>query len=67
MIRSLHSRILQELLLAHRQELINAIISGGVDYPMYRQCVGQIQGVDTALKLSEDADISITGGEQGAA
>ena len=62
MIRSLHARMLHDLLLERRQKIIEAIISGNADYAGYRQLVGEVQGIDDALKLSEDADVSISGG-----
>lgn len=62
MIRSLHARTLLDLLLDRRQKVIDAIVSGANDYASYRQLVGEVQGIDDAIKLSEQADTDITNG-----
>jgi hypothetical protein len=65
-IRSHHARVFHELMIEHRKQMVDAIINGGIDYPMYRQIVGSIQGIDDALRISEQADINISGGQNAA-
>ncbi len=63
-IKSHHSRVFERLAAEHRMDLIDALIGGAVvDFPMYRQIVGQLQGLDDALKLSEQADFELSGDE----
>lgn len=37
------------------------MISGAPDYPAYRQLVGELQGLNDALRLSEEADFKLSG------
>lgn len=63
-IKSQHSRIFEHRLAEHRQALTDSLASGvPADYPAYRQLVGQIQGIDDALKISAEADFTISGDE----
>lgn len=61
-IKSQHSRLFEQRLAEHRLALVESM-SGGVptDYPAYRQLVGQIQGVDVALRISQEADAILSG------
>ncbi len=63
-IKSQHSRLFEQLLSAHREALIGSLATGvPQDYPAYRQLVGQIQGIDDALKFSQEADSTLSGDE----
>lgn len=63
-IRSPHSRIFVQRLAEHRQALAESLASGvPADYPAYRQLVGQIQGIDDAMKISAEADFTLSGEE----
>lgn len=63
-IKSQHSRVFDQHLAAHRQTLVDSLATGTPqDYPAYRQIVGQIQGIDDAVKISEEADFKISGDE----
>jgi hypothetical protein len=61
-IKSQHSRLFEQRLAEHRAALVESM-TGGVppDYPAYRQLVGQIQGVDVALRISQEADAILSG------
>ncbi len=59
-IRSNHARVLTQLL-AERRQLILESMSGGVKKMIYHQLVGQLKGLDDALKLSEEADFKLNG------
>lgn len=63
-IKSQHSRIFEQRLAEHRLALVNSLATGvPLDYPAYRQLVGQIQGIDDAVKISAEADFNISGEE----
>lgn len=63
-IRSHHSRVLHELIMEYRKALEDAVLAGVPgDYAAYRAMVGQLQGVNDALRLSEQADFKISGGQ----
>lgn len=63
-IKSQHSRVFEQRLAEHRQTLIAGLATGTpTDYAAYRQLVGQIQGIDDALKISEQADFNLSGEE----
>ena len=61
-IRGPHSRIFEDLMFRHRQAAIDALV-GGIpnDYAGYRQMVGIVQGLNDALKISEEADFKLSG------
>jgi len=59
-IKSHHSRVLESLIAVQRKRLVDAI-SGGVLDSMYREMVGEIRGLDAALKMSEEADYKLSG------
>jgi hypothetical protein len=60
---SRHGRLLEERIEERITDLSNQLGYGSaVDYPNYRQSVGQIQGLRDALKISEDADRELNGG-----
>jgi hypothetical protein len=61
-IRSHHGRMFGQLIADYRQKLVEGIVSG-VEKKMYWRLVGEIQGLDAALKLSEQADFKLSGDE----
>jgi L-amino acid N-acyltransferase YncA len=61
-IRSHHGRMFTQLVAEHRQKLADALVTG-VDEKLYWRLVGEIQGLDAALKLSEQADFKLSGDE----
>lgn len=64
MSESNHARIFKKKLAERRQELLEAMATGyALDHGTYKQCVGQIQGLADAVKLSDDADYEINGGD----
>ncbi len=65
-IKSAHGRLLEQLIAARRAQLIDQFVSGACpDYASYRQCVGLIEGLDDALKLSDEADFKLNGDDIG--
>jgi hypothetical protein len=67
-IKSHHSRTFERLMIEHRQALIDALVGGMLpDYAGYRQIVGQIQGVNDAMRISEEADFMLSGDENAGA
>lgn len=63
-IKSHHSRTFETLIAAHRQHMVDALVGGNAaDFAAYRQIVGQIQGIDAALRISEEADFKLSGDE----
>jgi hypothetical protein len=60
MIKSPHARVFEELMAEYRQKLVDAMTGGVID-SFYPQLVGEIRGIDTALKLSEEADLQLSG------
>ena len=61
-IKSQHSRIFEQRLAEHRQGLLEALAIGQ-DTNTYWRIVGQIQGIDDAVKISEESDFKISGDE----
>ncbi len=61
-IRSVHGRVFTQLVAEHRQKLVDAVVEG-LDPEYYRSLVGEIRGLDAALKLSEQADFKLSGDE----
>lgn len=59
-IKSQHSRIFERLMVQQRQEVLESLAMGH-ETSMYWRLVGQIQGIDDALKISEKADFEISG------
>lgn len=59
-IKSQHSRTFERLVAVQRQRLIDAILSG-VPIDLYREMVGEVRGLDAALKMSEEADFKLSG------
>lgn len=59
-ITSNHSRVFEKLIAAHREKVLLALAEG-VTRKMYHRLVGQLQGLDDALKLSEEADFTLNG------
>ena len=61
-IKSHHSHVFQQLVAHHRDALLEGLAIGvPTDYAIYRQHVGRIQGLDDALRLSEEADFKLNG------
>ncbi len=61
-IKSNHSRVFEQLLAKYRFGLLDGLGNGSAeDYATYRQHVGRLQGLDDALKLSEEADFKLNG------
>lgn len=59
-IKSQHSRLFERLVAERRQQLVDAI-STGVLESEYPKLVGQIRGLDEALRMSEEADYKLSG------
>lgn len=59
-VRSHHARVLAQLI-AERRQLVLEALATGMPQQNYWQSVGQIQGLDDALKMSEEADYKLTG------
>jgi len=59
-IKSQHSKVLERLVAVRRQQVVDAIIGGVLD-TFYRELVGEIRGLDAALKMSEEADYKLSG------
>lgn len=65
-IKSHYSRLFEQLVVAHRAALLDSLAAGvPQDYAQYRQHVGRIQGLDDALKLSDEADFKLNGEDVG--
>ncbi len=63
-IKSHHSRVFEQLMYEHRMTLVDALVGGMMpDFAAYRQMVGQIQGINDALRISEEADFKLSGDE----
>lgn len=63
-IKSQHSRVFEQLMQEYRERLVSALVDGTPeDHLVYRQLVGQLQGLADALKISEQADFNISGDE----
>lgn len=63
-IKSQHSRTFEQLMAEYRQKLLESLATSvPADYAAYRQIVGQIEGLATALAISEQADFNISGEE----
>lgn len=60
MIKSDHSRTFERLVAERRKDIIDALISGGNCSDVF---IGQIRGLDEALRLSEQADRLLNGEE----
>lgn len=63
-IKSHHSRVFEKLV-AERQALLTLSVLQGQKRNLYHRLVGQIQGLDDALKLSEEADYKLNGEDIG--
>ena len=50
----------EQLVKEHRNKVVESIL-GGVGPDWYRDLVGEIRGLDAALKLSEEADFKLSG------
>jgi hypothetical protein len=62
LVRSHYSGMLGARLTELRDKLAYELGSGcAADYATYRQIVGRIQGLDDALKISEDVDLVLNG------
>lgn len=61
-IRSQHGRLFQRLVVEQRQALLESLALGH-GQEIYMGLVGQVRGLDDALRLSEQADFEISGEE----
>jgi hypothetical protein len=61
-IKSQHTRIFEQRVAVRRQEILESMALGHQNNS-YWSLVGQIQGLDDALKISEEADFTISGDE----
>ena len=59
-IKSQHSRLLEGLIAMYRQKLIDSLLTG-VSESLYHQLVGEVRGLDAAMKMSEQADYKLSG------
>jgi hypothetical protein len=62
-IKSQHSRVFEQLVAEAREGMVEAMINTTVNEFM-REIVGQIRGLDVALKLSEQADFKLSGDDE---
>jgi hypothetical protein len=62
MATSAHARVLEGLIDKLVVEVMEAMSMGNMDYPQYRQTVGVIQGLRDARRLSQEADLKLSGG-----
>lgn len=63
-IKGQHSRLFEEALAKRREDWLLSLANGApADYETYRQMVGYVQGLDDALKLSQEADFKLSGEE----
>lgn len=62
-IKSLHSRTFERLIAQQQAVLMASLVTGVDDYATYRQIVGRLQGLDDALRISEQADYELSGDE----
>ncbi len=61
-IKSAHSRLFEQLVADWRAKLLEGLATGvHFDYAAYRQCVGQLEGLADALRMSEEADFKLNG------
>lgn len=60
MIKSQHSRLFEQLLAQKHQELLTNLALG-LGHDQYLQLAGQVQGLVIALRLSEEADLQLSG------
>ena len=64
-MESQHARILKRLLAERRQALLESLVSGTFVEPnWHKEVIGRINGLDEAVRLSDDADYEISGGSQ---
>lgn len=62
-IRSQHLRLLDDLVRARRQELLESLATGhGLE--TYWILVGQVRGMEETLTLSAQADFKLNGGDE---
>ena len=61
-IKSQHTRIFEKRIAEHRQQILESMALGHAN-DTYWSLVGQIQGIDDALRISEEADFTISGDE----
>lgn len=63
-IKSQHSRVLERLIKLHRDDVLVSLADGHPsDYAAYKMVVGRLQGLDDALRISEQADYELSGDE----
>jgi len=61
-MESRHGQLLKSKLTARRQELLEAM-ARGLALDEYQRLVGQAQALDDAVKMSDDADYELSGGQ----
>lgn len=61
-IRSQYAREFERLMRERRVLLLESMTIGH-DHPAYMRLVGEVQGMDAAMKLSEQADYNLNGDE----
>jgi hypothetical protein len=61
-IESQHGRLLKAKLAEHRLSLLEALATGQ-DHETYTRVVGQVQGIADAVKISEQCDFELNGGQ----
>lgn len=61
-MKSPHSHAFEAMVNAYRERLIESMIQGvPADFPAYRQLVGELAGINEALKMSAEADAKLSG------
>ena len=61
MIQSRHATVLKDKIARRRVELTQALVAG-VTRKTYWRLIGQLQGLEDAERLSDDADVDMSGG-----
>lgn len=59
-VKTQHSRIFEELMAEHRQQLLDSLITG-TSRDNYDLTIGKIRGYDDAIRISEEADRKLSG------
>lgn len=59
--KSAHSRVIERLLGEELDRITESVMAGVLDYPMYRELVGRVRGLDLAIQLSQQADVELSG------
>jgi hypothetical protein len=59
-VKSHHARLFEQLVSDRRHEVINALLLGQPE-TTYRELIGEVRGLEAALRLSEEADFKLSG------